>query len=178
MYCSKCGNQIENTTKFCPVCGKENVKVQKIVQENNKPNNKRKGRKTDKLLIGLVVIVIAVIGGIFGREYYMNMPGNRILGTWYELEDYETINYSVEVTFLEDGVVSSDDEIGTYYLTDDEVIVLFDDIKRSLYFYDPEYSLDKMMIDEYKDVLAMDYDGKTYLYVKEKIVISDSAFIV
>lgn len=164
MYCSYCGKEIADGIKFCPKCGKATYKNMPK-SEGKRVEGKEKSNKVWWIL-GIAFSIVVLIIAFY--TYKINLPENRIVGTWYELEDYETINYSVEVTFLEDGVVSSDDEIGTYYLTDDEVIVLFDDIKRSLYFYDPEYSLDKMMIDEYKDVLAMDYDGKTYLYVKEK----------
>lgn len=33
MYCSKCGNEIEDSAKFCPKCGEKFEKVEKVEAE-------------------------------------------------------------------------------------------------------------------------------------------------
>ena len=58
MYCSNCGNQINNNSKFCPKCGNK-------VVENNQVNNNLQSPKKQKRkpywLLGVIPFVTYVI---------------------------------------------------------------------------------------------------------------------
>jgi len=67
MFCSKCGNEMENNTDFCSKCGNELKNTKQNL--NKKPTKTNSGVSTKKIfVVGLVVIIVG-----FGILQYVAM---------------------------------------------------------------------------------------------------------
>ena len=55
MFCTKCGNKLNDTDKFCGVCGNpvEEIKESNINTNNHSTNNRKK--------LGILVLLLAIL---------------------------------------------------------------------------------------------------------------------
>lgn len=58
MYCKKCGNQLNESDKFCNNCGEPNG-VQSVETSNNQPS-----KKSNKTIIIIISLIVAVAAGV------------------------------------------------------------------------------------------------------------------
>lgn len=68
MFCTKCGNEIPDNTKFCPYCGQEN----KAAGQNSVPPSGGDRKKSPlPLIIGLVLLFLIVFIGSFFIFFFL-----------------------------------------------------------------------------------------------------------
>ena len=99
MYCSECGKEIANNSKFCPKCGKEiknEESKENIIQTKARPIDRKKYSRVslhrghlrqennDSNIMKIIALVIGIIGGIFGI-----MVGNQVMAFGSGLEIFE-----------------------------------------------------------------------------------------
>lgn len=110
MFCSKCGAELKEGTKFCPKCGyrlgggapvqnnKENKAVKPVKVT---PGNQKQGRKPPKKKKGIAVIILSVVlfflvAGISGGVIYYFIEGKedtKIEDEWDEdTEDKDSVD--------------------------------------------------------------------------------------
>lgn len=104
MFCSNCGNEIEENQKFCPKCGMKQSRKKNITYHANFQNDNNRKFETNNgmVFLGIFLMVIAVFGAFFvtftdlgngdgiisnwsftyewGSNFYMMMGGLFILG--------------------------------------------------------------------------------------------------
>lgn len=67
MFCTKCGNQVEDSQQFCTKCGQQvNAADGSVRQQESAP--KTKSTITEKIIEG--VIFVAIAAAFFGYKYY------------------------------------------------------------------------------------------------------------
>lgn len=90
MFCSNCGNQIPENTKFCTVCGKAQGSPQSPVSPPIAPVKQTKGK--GKKIGG---IVMAVLGGLSVLGSLANGFYNDILNYGASLSDLITVGLQI-----------------------------------------------------------------------------------
>ena len=84
MFCSKCGNEINDSDRFCPNCGEKIIKnhnnyiddevYRNIKLLNNKHHNRRKKKNNKKIVIGSSIASGLIIIVILCLTVGMNIP--------------------------------------------------------------------------------------------------------
>lgn len=99
MNCKKCGNEIEQNAKFCPICGakneENNINFSNI--ETTKKNNSKKIIIAVSIILGAILIFILGIG-IGSNAYFINNKSDEI----NEKDNDEVLdekNEDIEYTF-------------------------------------------------------------------------------
>lgn len=70
MYCGNCGKEIEDGSTFCPMCG---TKIEDAQNVKSNGNN-LKVKKTVKLLLPIVAIIVVAFAGIKIFSYIQSIP--------------------------------------------------------------------------------------------------------
>lgn len=71
MFCKKCGNQVENTMKFCNHCGEKLVgEMEKPMRTMPNPAPKNNNFIILVPILAVIVIMVLGVGGFFGYRYY------------------------------------------------------------------------------------------------------------
>lgn len=99
MYCSQCGKEIDDNSKFCPECGKEiknEESKENFVQTKARPIDRKKYSRVslhrgylrqennDSNIMKIIALIIGIIGGILGI-----MVGNQVTAFGAGLEIFE-----------------------------------------------------------------------------------------
>ncbi|NLZ47529.1 MAG: zinc ribbon domain-containing protein [Clostridiales bacterium] len=128
MFCEKCGAQLEDSAKFCTVCGQEvgsqqsaepyiNNEVDKLsYNDNGGANNEinsveqsslaQKFRKRP-MFIGLAAVIVALVALIFGvvKPLITNRnPVNKLITAVGKLSNYEAVDVTAKIKLNMDGI--------------------------------------------------------------------------
>ncbi|MGI6378026.1 MAG: zinc-ribbon domain-containing protein [Bacilli bacterium] len=66
MFCKNCGQELDDSSKFCPYCGAENTPVVKIEENELPPNNDGEVTPTKSSALVLGILSLFFFGVIFG----------------------------------------------------------------------------------------------------------------
>ena len=107
-YCSKCGAELDNDTKFCPKCG---TTVSSPAAKPDRRINREQRRPMNTLtivlviLLVIVVVVAAVVAAVllgFWRPFGHVVGSGNLVTQEFDLNDFTTVNvgsgFEVEIT--------------------------------------------------------------------------------
>lgn len=89
MKCPKCGNEVNNNSKFCTKCGYKLNKANEISLQSSSKNN--------KVIIGIIVGIIAVLIVVIGGGTYALLNGREDDNSLYETR-CGLFNFAMETT--------------------------------------------------------------------------------
>lgn len=72
MICAKCGNKVDDTNSFCPMCG---AKLESGGKESTKPE--KKAAKVNKKIVIAAVTVVCLIGAFASIFKYNSLPSTK-----------------------------------------------------------------------------------------------------
>lgn len=78
MYCSQCGHQLPDDSRYCPYCGNAMGLTQNMAKERNVPGENKyreMNRNLKGWIIFLMVLILLLIGGN-GYQYYLSRNTN------------------------------------------------------------------------------------------------------
>ena len=82
MFCTKCGNEMQQGSKFCPKCG-QNVEGSASVNNYDTNSNLRVKSNKKALMIILSIVLVIILGAVSFTIYAVkSSPRHKILGTW------------------------------------------------------------------------------------------------
>lgn len=96
MYCLKCGNKLEDGSKYCTKCGYHFEKNNDILGEKSSKKTKRKSRKGIIIVFLLVVFIIAVF--VVAKGYKNYIDGYRVdrkIGTFTNTRAREAMDLDI-----------------------------------------------------------------------------------
>ena len=79
MYCSKCGNQMEENEKFCSSCGATNEGQPQTSASGEKGEQIKALLQNKKLVLGAIgalIVIVLVVGGMMNKDNTNNSPMN------------------------------------------------------------------------------------------------------
>ncbi len=99
MFCSKCGNKLEDSANFCVNCGFG------VIKNENKPNvrkllNVLSERLNTNGIIWLVIGILQILGGIFANWFLL------IIGALNIISAVQDMQYSKEMLEKPNGIVT------------------------------------------------------------------------
>lgn len=108
MYCEKCGNKLDDDSKFCDKCG---TIIENVDNTSNIDTNKKKNNALKKIILMLsctiLVIILIVVGVALNRNRYNEKTEE------YEQEIYEESNKRIVATYNSGKI--TDEEFKIYY---------------------------------------------------------------
>ena len=88
MYCSNCGNEIEQKANFCPICGKKIITDKKNKNDKKDKKDEKKKYKPNKLMVIVIALnIILLIVNIF--------VNGKSVKRYFETKEYSVVTSSM-----------------------------------------------------------------------------------
>lgn len=106
IYCSECGNKIEENQKFCPSCGN-------LINKQENKNVKKSNKSASALLVSLFVIAIAIFIGVkIGLED----------SDYVDISEYKELDPQIlHSDYIDNEISAKDKYSGNYYYFTGEI---------------------------------------------------------
>ena len=186
MYCSKCGNEILDGSKFCPNCGGSIIEKASSVEKTKK----KKGKIIAIVIIAVIIIVAlaATLGGSgnsSSSNKYVNIVKNGYLGEYKDVTIEEMLNKYLSTFYSDitwDEGTSNDEEKMVQLVASDSEIGFSDTIIQFTFKNDEVFKISGLQdgVGTIQDTKPSDvayYFDVAYLYYYDEDFSSDEEVI-